>query len=149
MLQALNLRIHNNLSYGAIAKIMNYDKALIVRKIKAFENILEDPDVLTQYDIPDMRTKLLKSAELKLLSKITEKQALKNASVNNAAYAFSTVHNARRLEEGLSTGNIAINITEQERSGLEAIARQAAIEYVSKVGENTDNEAVNEPDNAG
>ena len=63
--------------------------------------------------------------------------------------SISTVHNARRLEEGLSTGNIAINITEQERSGLEAIARQAAIEYVSKVGENTDNEAVNEPDNAG
>ena len=40
----------------------------------------------------------------------SDEEKLKKASLNNVAYAFNQIHTARRLEQGLSTGNVAISI---------------------------------------
>jgi len=37
-------------------------------------------------------------------------EKLKKASINNVAYAFQNIHNAKRLESGQSTSNIGISI---------------------------------------
>ena len=52
----------------------------------------------------------MNGVELKMLENLADDGRLKKASVNNLAYAFQNLHNARRLESGQSTANVGINI---------------------------------------
>ena len=42
------------------------------------------------------------------VASLTDPETLKKASLNNRAYAFTQVHQARRLEEGKSTENVNV-----------------------------------------
>ncbi len=54
------------------------------------------------------RTELLTLTERELMCSLLDPDKLAKASLNNAAYAFSQIHTARRLEEGKSTENKSI-----------------------------------------
>ena len=65
--------------------------------------------------------------KLPVLGKLMEEGKLKSASLNNVAYAFQQVMNARRLESGQSTSNIGISIEQRL-----AKATTKSAEYDSK-----------------
>ena len=56
--------------------------------------------------IPWSRIQILTGIEAELLRHLADPDRLKKASINNLAYAFYQINNARRLEEGRSTQNL-------------------------------------------
>jgi predicted DNA-binding protein YlxM (UPF0122 family) len=52
---------------------------------------------------------LLEASEFEVLSSLVKSDKLEKASGNNLAYMFTQVHQARRLEAGESTTNIALH----------------------------------------
>lgn len=60
------------------------------------------------FDYEGKRLQILNAAEMLILKEIFDRRKLQKASLNNLAYAFSQIHNARRLEEGKSTANISL-----------------------------------------
>lgn len=116
--KALKLRLYNNLSYGNIAQTLNCSKSSLWKALKPFENMINHPEAVSNYD--NNRVQLISAAEMALLNKIVDKEALKSASVNNAAYAYQVLNNARRLEKGESTANIDHHHLTQKLSDLEA-----------------------------
>ena len=55
----------------------------------------------------NLRNDLFNVAEIKTLRSLTNEEKHKKASLGQVATAFKTIHTARRLEEDLSTENIA------------------------------------------
>jgi hypothetical protein len=53
--------------------------------------------------------------EWTLLRDMVDSDKRKRASLNNVAYAFQNIHNARRLESNQSTSNVAVDIQERLR----------------------------------
>jgi len=72
------------------------------------------------------RVALLEASELEVLSWLVKNDKLEKASGNNLAYMLTQVHQARRLEAGESTQNVALHsIVEQlEREERERRSRR-------------------------
>ena len=71
---------------------------------------------------------LLQGTERVLIGNLLDPEKLKKASVNNLAYAFTQIHNAGRLEAGLSTEYVDFMaqyeaLAEQKRSKAKVVAR--------------------------
>lgn len=98
---AIKLRIKHNYSFQMLADHYKLKRTTIYQRLRSFSNILDNPENLISYN--DIRKDLLTSAEIVLLQKIVNKQTLKGASLNNAAYAFDKINHARLLEEGKPT----------------------------------------------
>ncbi|HAR34254.1 MAG TPA: hypothetical protein DCR95_09265 [Desulfobacter sp.] len=115
--EAIKLRIQNKLSFGELAKYYGVPKQTIHSRFKVFLRIVDDPELNDAYS--ESRAQILNGTERVLVSYLTDSQKLKDASLNNVAYAFQQVTTARRLEEGLSTQNISNNIRNltEERKG--------------------------------
>ena len=73
-----------------------------------FKKLLANPELDQAY--ADNRVDLLNSAERILLSTLIESDKLKDASLNNVAYSLKQIHDMRRINADLSTGNEAIKI---------------------------------------
>ncbi len=54
---------------------------------------------------------ILNAAEMKVLGYLLDDEKLQKANLNNAAYTFTQLTQARRLEEGKSTVNIGLKTT--------------------------------------
>ena len=78
----------------------------IQQKIKGIWEKM-DKDKLEAYRAN--RVALLETSEVEILSWMGKKDKLEKASGNNLAYMFTQVHQARRLEAGESTTNIALH----------------------------------------
>lgn len=72
---------------------------------------------LHQYDglfklLPDVdnyrhaKARLFDAAEFRILQSLVQESKIKKASLNNCAYALKVLHEAGRLEKGLSTSNV-------------------------------------------
>ena len=78
-----------------------------------------DGEVLEAYR--KHRIDLFTAAEWKILSSMLEDDKLEKASGNNLGYMFTQIYQARRLEVGQSTSNIALHeiVEAMEREGSE------------------------------
>jgi predicted DNA-binding protein YlxM (UPF0122 family) len=79
------------------------DQAL--RKFQPFLRGIEEGE-LTAYS--EERANLFNRVEQHLTASLLDPDALAKASLNNRAYAFKQIHEARRLETGQSTANVSI-----------------------------------------
>lgn len=107
--KALTLRLKHNLSYKQIAKQCGVSKTTVIRGLKPYLAMLRNKPNLTAYQTA--RADLLNTVELQLLNLVATPAKQRAASLNNAAYALSQVHNMRRLEEDKTTENIG-NVVE-------------------------------------
>lgn len=98
---ALKLRYENGLSYNLIAKFLNVAPMAVYKQLKRFENLIHDSETINNFK--EKRTDILTGLELTLLAWMAKEDKLKNATVNQIAYAFQQVFNARRLEEQKAT----------------------------------------------
>lgn len=57
---------------------------------------------------------ILQGTERVLIGNLLAPEKLKKASVNNLAYAFTQVHNARRLEAGMPTEQVDIHLAYEQ-----------------------------------
>ncbi|MBZ0241980.1 MAG: hypothetical protein K8F24_02080 [Bacteroidales bacterium] len=106
------------MSYGEIARHFGVAKSYVHGVLQKFTNLIREPEELEFYE--KYKTKLLSSAELKILEKLMDDETIKGATLNNAAYAFQNLFNANRLERGKSTANIDIHHTQEEIETLDA-----------------------------
>jgi DNA-directed RNA polymerase specialized sigma24 family protein len=106
--KALKLHFQHGLSYAEISRQLGCSRQYISKVLKPFKNLVKNPQILDVYR--QNRSDLLNATELELVLDLLDSTRRKKASLNNVAYAFQQIHNARRLEEGLSTGNLAINV---------------------------------------
>lgn len=103
LLKAIDLRMQG-LPITAVAKITNISPNTIDNILEKFSNVFSELPNIKEYN--QHRIQLLTAAELKLLNLLMDPEKLAKASLNNVAYAFQQVHNANRLERGLSTANV-------------------------------------------
>jgi len=88
--------------------------------------LVDDPQANRAF--AENQVNILQGTERVLIGNLLEPEKLKKASVNNLAYAFTQIHNARRLESGLSTENVDVlaqyeALTEKRRAKAEAAAK--------------------------
>jgi len=106
--EIFKLRFKNKLTFKEIGKIYNVSPQAIHQRIKSLIKLLNNPELDQAY--ADNRVDLLNSAERILLSTLIESDKLKDASLNNVAYSLKQIHDMRRINADLSTGNEAIKI---------------------------------------
>ena len=106
--KAMKLRFKHGLPYQAIADYLHCSKSAVHKALKPLEKLIKNPDEIENFK--SQRTNILTGVEIKLIESLVDGEKHKKASLNNTAYAFTQIHNARRLEEGLSTSNLAVNV---------------------------------------
>lgn len=115
--KAFNLRFAHGLSYSAISSQLDTPKSTVYEALKPFDKILTHAGVIDVFksNEPD----LLSGVKLRLLSRMADDAAIKDASVNNAAYAYSQLNHAERLARGEATENINIRAIKGELTELQ------------------------------
>lgn len=105
--KALKLRLQGN-TLSEIGAVFGVSESAVSQALRKFEGILKnvEPGTLTAFS--EHRSQLLNAIELELMRSLLQPEALEKASLNNRAYAFQQVHQARRLEEGKSTENLGV-----------------------------------------
>jgi len=123
--RAVELRLRG-LSYEDIADRLGVAKSTVHQQLSGVFDLL-DPEKIAAYR--EHRVSLLDAVECKMLSALADDERLGKASLNNAAYAFTQVHQARRLEAGQSTQNLSlhelIERVERDRARTRATTRSA------------------------
>lgn len=105
--EAIQLRYKHLLSFSDIAKQFKCSPQAVQQALEPYEEMFSNPEAVKAYT--DNRVPFLDAAERLLLVDVMSPSKRQKASLNNAAYAFSAIFNARRLESGQSTENIAID----------------------------------------
>jgi predicted DNA-binding protein YlxM (UPF0122 family) len=106
--KALKLRTQGN-TYAEIAAVFGVSPTAVHKAIHKFEDFLTDagqPGLLQAFQ--DNRSSLLNAMEMRMMRSLVDEDAISKASLNNRAYAFEKIHQARRLEEGKSTENVSV-----------------------------------------
>jgi hypothetical protein len=108
IMQVIKLRDVQNLSFGQIASIVGYTTQYVNSAYRKFKELLPGHEILETYE--SNRAAILSGMELNLLDKLNDEDKLKKASLNNVAFAYTQIHNAKRLASGESTSNIGIKV---------------------------------------
>jgi len=74
--------------------------------------LIDDPQANKAF--AQNQVSILQGTERVLIGNILDPEKLKKASVNNLAYAFQQVHNARRLEAGMSTEQVDVHVAYEQ-----------------------------------
>ena len=109
--RALKLRLENKLSYAKIAELLNCPTSSVHYSLRKFEKLMSNPLEITAYQ--DNKATLLSGLEFNLASEMLDNDKLKNASINNLAYAFNTVAQQGHLARGEATQNIQYHVLSQ------------------------------------
>ncbi len=104
LVEALQLRFVNKLTYKQIGEKYGVSAQAVEQRISRFKEKFGDSEEIQQYT--SNRDGILTVVEREILSRIVDPSKLQKATINNLAYAFQQVFNARRLEEGKSTANL-------------------------------------------
>ncbi len=104
ILQTLDLR-KSGMSLKDIGDIQGVDRQTVALDIARLNALIPNNSTIESLD--KMKVPILKGTMLKLIEGMNSQDKLKDASLNNAAYAFTQVHTALRLEEGKSTSNVS------------------------------------------
>lgn len=105
ILDAVRLRIQHKLPWAEVSKQTGVCKTTLQSQLSKLYDLL-DVDRREVYDLA--RPQILSSAEEMLLLDMMDVERRKKASLNNTAYAYTQVHQARRLEAGQSTSNVGL-----------------------------------------
>lgn len=105
--KALTLRHKHGMTDAQIAKYFSCTRQSVYRALKRFNGILMTQEELSAYK--EHKGSILQSVEATLVSDLADSGRRKKASLNNTAYALAQVANMSRLEDGLSTVNVAYN----------------------------------------
>lgn len=110
--KALKLRLQGN-TFEEIGLIFGCTGSAVHQALTKFEPFLNGigPGELTAYS--EHRAELFNVVEAHLTASLLDPDALSKASLNNRAYAFKQIHEARRLETGQSTSNQALSLLSQ------------------------------------
>ncbi len=136
---ALKLRLRNKLTFQAIGDKYGYTAGGVYRALKPYLDMIQSPDVIRAYE--ENKVDILSGIHVKLLSQLVNEDKLKDASLNNAAYAATAVHNMLRLEKDLSTANIAEHMTFNVVTHEAAAARDKAQAAQFNQGNETEDQA--------
>lgn len=103
--RALQLRMRGY-SLEALAAHFGVPRSTLHERLRGIFEIF-DPDRVQAYE--QNRVALLSAIELETLGLLADPDKRDKASLNNAAFTFTQVFNARRLEGGQSTANLALH----------------------------------------
>ena len=127
LLKAYKLRVQHNLTYQQIADATGQPKSSIHRALTDLCDLIADPQRLKHYE--DARPQLFGVVEERLMQSLVDEEKIAKASLNNVAYAFKQIHEARRLETGQSTNNISVLgkflLQAEERLGAAPASKQS------------------------
>ncbi|MBI3129497.1 MAG: hypothetical protein HYZ11_17960 [Candidatus Tectomicrobia bacterium] len=102
-------------THQKVADLYGVSRQAITQKVKGLWELL-DPERLEAYEAN--RAKLLSGVEADLLELFGNRSKREKATLGNVAYAFTQIHQARRLEGGESTANFSL------RAVVEAVNRE-------------------------
>lgn len=102
----LELKV-KGISNKDIAKSLNVSTQAINNTMHFFRPFLKVLENVEYYKTA--RGEVLSGVEFQLLHELLNPDKLAKATTNQLAYAFTAIHNARRLEEGKSTSNTEIH----------------------------------------
>ena len=105
--KALKLRLQGN-TLEEIGAVFGVTRSAVHDALQRFQAFTQHTDtgVLTAYS--EHRAELFNAVELHLTASLLDGDAMAKASLNNRAYAFKQIHEARRLQAGESTSNVSI-----------------------------------------
>ena len=125
LVEALQLRFVNKLTYKQIGEKYGVSAQAVEQRISRFKEKFGDSEEIQQHT--SNRDGILTVVEREILSRIVDPSKLEKATINNLAYAFQQVFNARRLEEGKSTANLhgiyglVLQLDREERNQVKPI----------------------------
>lgn len=105
ILDAVRLRIQNKLTWAEVSARTGICKGTLQAQLAKLYDLL-DVDRRDAYELA--RPQILSGVEERLLIDMLDPGRRQNATLNNTAYAFTQVHQARRLEAGQTTSNVGI-----------------------------------------
>jgi hypothetical protein len=100
---------HPEMTISEKARVAKVSGPSVVRILNEFKDIFKDINNVDNYTT--CRNSILNSAELTLLRTLLQEDKLSEARLGELAKGFGVVHNARRLEQGLSTSNASVFTT--------------------------------------
>ncbi len=103
------LHFEQGLSFAEIGKLYGTTKQAVFDRLHRLLQILPNREQLEVYK--KNKPAILNAAEMKVLGYMLDDEKLQKANLNNAAYTFTQLTQARRLEEGKSTVNIGLKTT--------------------------------------
>lgn len=80
-----------------IARYFNCSRQSVSKALQPFRKLFEKPEAIAVYR--DNKAEVLEAIEMTLALNLTDKRKLKKASLNNVAYTFDKIHNARRFSD--------------------------------------------------
>jgi hypothetical protein len=132
-LRVLELRASGR-TLDEIAAATKAPRSTVFDLLQRFEGLTLAPEVLEAYE--RNRPALLNAAELRLLRALTDEKKIDAASLNNVGYSFRQIFDARRLETGQSTANLALHElverVERDRAKSRAVARMSPASEASQ-----------------
>ncbi len=102
------LHFEQGLSFTEIGKLYGTTKQAVFDRLHKLLQILPNREQLEVYK--KNKPTILNAAEMKVLGYMLDDEKLEKASLNNAAYTFTQLTAARRLNEGKSTVSIGLKI---------------------------------------
>jgi predicted DNA-binding protein YlxM (UPF0122 family) len=130
--EALELYFCKNKTMQEIADHFGVDISAVSRAIRGFLTVLDNPESIQAYR--KSKANILTSVEMKLVSALVNSDKLKDASLNNVAYALQQVSNILNQEgkSGDQAGDSAA-ISAIHRELFDKQGRKVAIEKEVKV----------------
>ncbi|MCB2191377.1 MAG: helix-turn-helix domain-containing protein [Deltaproteobacteria bacterium] len=110
--EALRLRLQRGLTYQEIADRLGCAKSTVYTSINNVLKLVDDPQANRAFS--ENQVNILQGTERVLIGELLDHEKLKRASVNNLAYAFTQIHNARRLEAGMSTEQVDVHVAYEQ-----------------------------------
>lgn len=105
--RALKLRLQGN-TLPEIAAVFAVSPQAVDQALAKFEPFIRGVGSGSLSAYSDERASLFNVVEAHLTESLLDPDCLAKASLNNRAYAFKQIHEARRLESNQSTSNISV-----------------------------------------
>ena len=114
--QALQLRIEKQLSFKNIAEIIGYSKTATLVNINNAIKLIQSPALKENSELYDTMGLTLKKARAwELLIAAGDPDKRKKATLGNVYYGLGQVENSIRLDQGQSTSNVQILISDLDK----------------------------------
>ena len=102
-------------SYTDIAAKFKVTTSAISYRLQAYTHLVDVDGIAA---MKKARVDLLTATETRLLIAMNDPVKIEKASLNNLAYAYSQMHNARRIEQGLATSIVDTTINNMALTDL-------------------------------
>lgn len=106
--RALKLRL-KGMTYEEIGTLIGVSRQAVQQSLAKFQYAVEQPESVRAFR--ENEAELLDSVASKIVAHMSRDDVIAKASLNNASFALSKVHEARRLIRGESTQNVGIRTT--------------------------------------